>query len=504
MRAERSELRISERLGADDIELSQPEGVRYTVEEHSTVLKKELGLRDLVLAQILIVVTYNFIGTAGKLGSHHLVYWLIAIVTFYIPLGMVVSSLNSLMPLEGGIYQWAKLGFNRFMGFVVAWNMWLYVIVYLSSIGLEVSTYLSFALPDIAWIATNKLWIILANCCIIGFLVYSSVIELHIGKVVFNLGAALSMGVFSLLIFLPLLNIMGGNLVPYQPIALTMPGFSLLSCNILTKMAFGGLCGFEHVAVFAGESKNPARSIRHSIIVAAPIIAMMYILGTSSVLAFHHPDNINLIGPVPQALQRGLEYFQGTTAWAVALSPILIICLALSQISYGSILLAGMSRLPMVAGWDSLLPQWFSRLHPKYKTPVNSVLFVGCITMVIGCVSMLGVGEQEAFQMVVNASFIFYALTYLIMFAIPLIGKRGIHNHFSLPVKIAACCGGAMSLGFIVLALFPIVEVENPWVFGGKILGVMVISNSLGAALYVLARKKKFGQKTLFHSTEIQ
>jgi amino acid transporter len=39
-----------------------------------------------------------------------------------------VIDLTRLMPLEGGLYQWAKLGFNDFIGVLVAWNLWLYVI----------------------------------------------------------------------------------------------------------------------------------------------------------------------------------------------------------------------------------------------------------------------------------------------------------------------------------------------------------------------------------------
>ena len=44
---------------------------------------------------------------------------------FYIPQAAVVIYLSQRMPLEGGIYQWAKLGFNEFAGFIVAWNLWM-------------------------------------------------------------------------------------------------------------------------------------------------------------------------------------------------------------------------------------------------------------------------------------------------------------------------------------------------------------------------------------------
>ena len=77
------------------------------------LLRKELGLRDLVLAQVLFVVGSTWVGIAAKLGRAHTVFWLAAILLFYLPLGAVVIYLNRLMPLEGGLYQWAKAGFGE-------------------------------------------------------------------------------------------------------------------------------------------------------------------------------------------------------------------------------------------------------------------------------------------------------------------------------------------------------------------------------------------------------
>ncbi|HJT45590.1 MAG TPA: amino acid permease, partial [Chthoniobacterales bacterium] len=95
------------------------------VETRSESLKKPLGLFDLVLTQILFIVGSSWVGAAAKLGSAHLFFWLLAILLFYIPQAAVVIYLSNRMPLEGGIYQWAKLGFNEFAGFITAWNLWL-------------------------------------------------------------------------------------------------------------------------------------------------------------------------------------------------------------------------------------------------------------------------------------------------------------------------------------------------------------------------------------------
>jgi amino acid transporter len=129
-------------MAEETLESSAPAGLRRegeSVEGRSAVLRKELGLTDLVLTQIVFVVGTIWVGTAAKLGGQQLFFWLLAIVTFYLPLAAVVIHLNRLMPLEGGLYQWAKLGFNEFVGYMVAWNLWVFAILVMSGIGLLVA-----------------------------------------------------------------------------------------------------------------------------------------------------------------------------------------------------------------------------------------------------------------------------------------------------------------------------------------------------------------------------
>src|SRR2546428_13066168 len=91
------------------------------VEARSAGFRRELGVADLVLIQILYVVGSAWVGTAAKLGSVHIAFWLLAIALYYLPQAAVVIYLNRLMPLEGGLYQWATVGLGEFAGFLVAW-----------------------------------------------------------------------------------------------------------------------------------------------------------------------------------------------------------------------------------------------------------------------------------------------------------------------------------------------------------------------------------------------
>ncbi|PYX49282.1 MAG: hypothetical protein DMG79_09205, partial [Acidobacteria bacterium] len=60
------------------------------VQSHSAALRKELGLFDLILAQILIIIVADYMGTAVKAGSSHVVFWILAIAFFFVPQALVV------------------------------------------------------------------------------------------------------------------------------------------------------------------------------------------------------------------------------------------------------------------------------------------------------------------------------------------------------------------------------------------------------------------------------
>ncbi|HTH39003.1 MAG TPA: APC family permease, partial [Pyrinomonadaceae bacterium] len=337
------------------------------VEEHSAVFKKELGLTDLVLTQILFIVGLPWVGVAAKQGPSHVVLWLIAILLFYIPSAVVVIYLNRQMPLEGGLYQWAKLGTSDLLGFMVAWNLWLFAILNTSEVGLQVTQYLSYIIgPGGESLNTNPWFIAGANVVIIGTLVLITIVGLGVGKWVHKAGGILMIAVFAAILILPLLNLANGSITEYRPFATEMPILSIMTLNLLGKMGFGALGGFEYVAIHAGEARDPARTIGRSVAIAAPIIALMFILGTSSVLSLVPQDQIDLIAPIPQVLSVGF----GPLGLVAGIASITIVALLSIRLAQSSVMFAGNTRLPMVAGWDNLLPAWFTKLHSKYRTPV--------------------------------------------------------------------------------------------------------------------------------------
>ena len=468
----------------DNSELAKAEA---QVEAHSATLKKELGVRDLALTQILFIIGLTWIGVAGKLGSSHVVMWLLAIVLFYLPMAAVVIYLNKLMPLEGGLYQWAKLGFNSTVGFLLAWTLWLYVIVYTSEIGLQCATYLAYALgPSAAWITSSTWFVALSSAMILTLMAVAATIGLSVGKWVHNTGGVFMLIIFGILIVLPFIGLASGHLKEFHPFRTSMPDVSLLNLNILGKMGFGALGGFEYVAILAGETRAPASAVRKSVLIAAPLIALMFILGTATVVAYVPTNDIDLIGPMPQVLRAGFGPF-GIAGPLVTIAILMTLAMRVAQVSVS---FTAVTRLPMVAGWDRLLPPWFSRLHERYRTPVNSVLLVAVSSFGLSLISLIGVGRAEAFQLLFNAGGIFYALTYLVMFAIPIFGLRGVTPRPPRWLQVASWSGLMMTLLYVTLSVFPIIKVESVMTFAFKVATVIVVMNLVGVGVLIAASRR--------------
>ena len=455
------------------------------VEEQSAHLRKELGLADLVLTQILYVVGLSWVGAAAKLGQSQIPFWLAAMALFYVPQAAVVVYLSRRHPLEGGLYQWAKLGLNGGIAFLIGWNLWLYAIVLLGALGITVANAIVYAVgPDAQWLSGNHVYIGAVTGCLIGGLVVMSIVGLGVSKWMHNGGAVLLIAAFALLLVLPLINVARGTLRAYHPLSVTAPALTLFNLNIFSKLAVGALSGFEYVAVLAGETRDARRTIGRSVIIAAPVIALMFILGTSAVQALVPPDQVDLVGPIPQAFRVGL----GSSGMVAILVPFAVFAVSARQIANSSVLFTATSRMPMVAGWDSLMPAWFAKLHPRYKTPVNSIVFIGACSLVFAAAGMTNVGEQEAYQLIDNAAGIFYGLTYLVLFAIPIVGLRRAEQRPPLWLRMLATAGFLTTALYVVLCVIPIVSVESRLAFALKIGVLVVAANAAGTGLYLRER----------------
>ena len=453
-------------------------------DEHA--LRRQLALRDLVLTQVLCVVGTGWVGVAAGLGPGQAVTWIAAIALFYLPCAASVICLNRVMPLEGGLYIWARTAFGDLGGFLTAWNLWVYGVVVTADILYAIPTELAYLIgPSAAWLPENHLAAFAIVASIVLIIAAAAVIGLDLGKWIHNIGGISILIVFGALILLPLWAIAHHQPIHYQPLPIALPPRTLISLALFGQMLVGALSGIEYIAILAGESKSPVISIGRSVWIASPIICAMFILGTSSVLAFARPGHIDFIAPIPQTLRLAL----GNTGLANLFAMAVIALLQLRLFGAASYIFTGVTRLPMTAGWDALIPAWFTRLHPRFRTPTNSILSTCALILILLIAASVGVHAQEAFQVLQNASVTHYELAYIAMFAIPLVGARTLRRQLPRWLRYTSIAGLTATLFAFLISAYPFVDVVNPRAYAAKILGTVLASNLIGYTFYRLRNR---------------
>ena len=444
-------------------------------------LKRELRLRDLIPMQITVIVWLGWTGFAAKQGPTHLVLWLLAIVLLYLPLAAVVMKLSRSIPVEGGVYQWVKEGVSPFGGYLAGWNYTLYVVATFAVSGSLIANSLAYAAgPSGAWMLNNRAFALFLTIlvCVIAFVF--NVRGLHFAKWWSNAASALMVGTFLVLLFLLIRAAIIGLPSVHESLSFALPAASILTLNVFTKIAVSALSGFDGAAIFSEECRKPENDVARSVVFAAPLIALMYILGTGAVLAYVPPAQVDLAASVPQTIQAGF----GATGWGGALTEIVSLGFILSYVASFVVYIGMAARLPMVAGWDGYLPGWWSALHPRWRTPTKAIAAVTLTIFALGCLSLWGASNQDAVQAGIGAAFGSYCVTYLLLFGAVLFGFRSNGPRFGLPLKLAALAAFLVSFGALIFEIVPLDQVPNPVFFALKVAGTIGAMNLLGAFLY--------------------
>jgi glutamate:GABA antiporter len=170
-----------------------------TAQIQESSLRKELGLRDLVLAQ-------------------DVAFWLGAMLMFYLPLAAVVIRLNRMMPLEGGLYQWAKSGYGEMAGFLTAWNLWVYAIASTGAVIFVIPTDFSYmAGPSLAWVPGSKIATLAITGGVMLAITLVAIRGLEIGKWLHNIGTVMILTAYAILFALPVWALWRGSISHFDP-----------------------------------------------------------------------------------------------------------------------------------------------------------------------------------------------------------------------------------------------------------------------------------------------
>jgi amino acid transporter len=437
--------------------------------------------------QVLLVVGFNFTGYAAKQGSSQAVLWLLAIVLFYLPQAVVVIRLSRAIPLEGGVYQWVKQGVSPFAGYMAGWSYSIYIICFFGSFGSQLANGFAYAGgTSSAWMATSKPFTlaIIVGMCLLAYAL--NVRGLHIAKWLSGIGSLLGIFVFVIMIYLLLKAFFLHGPSGSAAFAFTLPALSILSLNVFTKMALFALSGFDQCAIFSEECRKPKNDVARSVVISAPLIALMYILGTSAVLAYIRSADVDVAAPISQLLQAGF----GSAGMGRSMTAIAVLAFNGSLIAALVVVVGMVSRLPMAAGWDGLLPEWWSRLNARFGTPSKAIAVVASGLMLMGFLSLFGAGNQEAVQALSAVGFGSYCIMYMLLFGGIVLGFRSTAWRPSVAIRLGASAALSVVLVSFAFQLIPVEEVASPLRFAMRVVAGICATTGFGAYLYWVGSRR--------------
>ncbi len=308
----------------------------------------------------------------------------------YVLTGLSYAELASTYPYAGGAQVYAMKGFNDFAGFLAGWMLLLSYTVDIALFSLASSGYLSYFIPDISYGSIRIGSVNVSYLSVVAFIIVIGLISLNflgikessalnVSLVVLGLAVQsllLIMGfllAFNLAMFIAQLSQFGS---PMRLDVTYLPRLSVSSQNFIygTTLAMSSFIGIESIAQAAEETKRPHKWI--PIATKLSIIAVLiFVLGLSTVsigvLGWKNLSE-NIEDPLV-ALAVSLPRIGSKVAPLVAFTGFTV---NLVSANTGII---GVSRVVFSMGRYRLMPRWFYKVHPRFRTPIRTILIFGTI-----------------------------------------------------------------------------------------------------------------------------
>jgi APA family basic amino acid/polyamine antiporter len=161
--------------------------------------------------------------------------------------------------------------------------------------------------------------------------------------------------------------------------------FGVMGIFTAASVVFFAFIGFDIVATAAEETRNPQRDMPRGILGSLFICTTLYVLVSIVVTGMQHYTKLSVDAPLADAFKAtGHPWYAGFISFGAAVG-LTTVCM---------ILLLGQTRVFFAMSRDGLLPRFFSRVHPKYRTPHRPTILLGVlIAIVAGFTSLSELAE---------------------------------------------------------------------------------------------------------------
>jgi basic amino acid/polyamine antiporter, APA family len=333
--------------------------------DHSPGLRRALGRWDLTAIGINQVIGVSVFLLPSQIA---------AIVGAWSPIGVAVVGLTSLSVAlcfaelasrfegTGGPYLYTRHAFGDFFGFEVGWMQWFTRAASQSAVMAGTAVALGYY-----WPAINAGWPRVALIAALALMhAWINVRGIRYGAAVIDALTVAKLLPLVVFIVVGLWHVEPARLTTLPPLTV---GQALSGALVLLFM-YGG---YEVVPVPGGEMIDPRRDVPFALVVTILSVTTVMTLAqavTQGVL----PDLARHSTPVADA---AAVFLGSGGALLVGVGSVV----SMTGNNAGQVLTG--ARMIFALAEQRQLPGWFARVHPRYRTPVNAVLFTSAVALVL-------------------------------------------------------------------------------------------------------------------------
>jgi amino acid transporter len=443
-------------------------------------LKPTLRPRDVLLFLVTAGVNLQWVATAAASGPVVMVLWIVGMLTMSLPLAWCTIRLARRYPDEGGLYVWSKKAFGEFGGFLSGWTYWMSNLPYFPGVlYFAAGNGLFLAGERYRHLSSSPAYFIVFSLVALAAALWMNLVGLNVARRLNNLGAhARLAGAFILIALGVLAYARFGSATAFSAAAVT-PHVDLHGLVFWSTIAFA-LTGLEAVSFMGGEIHDARRVVPRAIVMAVPIILVIYYLGTLSVLVALPVGQVSGLQGVIDAVA-AMEARLGLHGVLRLMAGILLLH------SLGSVgaWLGAVARIPYVAGIDRVLPKGFGRLHARWGTPHVALWTQALVTVLFIFMGQAGTSVKGAYEVLVSQMVIIYMVPFLYLYGAALKLRLDETPLARGVTRILATLGLATTSAAIVLSFFPSADEPNKPLAVFKIAGVTLLMVGSGVVVYL-------------------
>lgn len=375
-------------------------------EEPEHALRKSLSALDLTVFGVGVIIGTGIFVLTGQVARNNAgPATALAFVVSGIVCGLAAlcyAEFASTVPVAGSAYTFSFATLGELPAWIIGWDLILELALGCAVVSVGWSGYIRSLMDNAGWHLpvslagsndTGTHFDLLAFLLVLlltGILVAGAKLSARVTAVV----VAIKVAVVLIVIVVGSFFITSSNYSPFVPPAVESTGanatlkaplielmfgytpsnFGVMGIFTAAAVVFFAFIGFDIVATAAEETRNPQRDVPRGILGSLVICTVLYVAVSVVVTGMEKYSRLSVDAPLADAFKdTGHPFWAGLISFGAAIG-LTSVCM---------ILLLGQSRVFFAMSRDGLLPRFFSRVHPHFRTPYRSTMLLGGLVAVV-------------------------------------------------------------------------------------------------------------------------